>query len=200
MQWISVRRAEGNGFYSWETQRKEVPAGEWTSRAAPQIRPARDSAAERRLLHPRSARRRERRFTVTRTSFYALGDGYTAWERYDHNRIDLVPERNTYKPGDTARIMIQSPWEQATALRHDRARRHPVAPAVRADVDAAVDHDSHHGRGHPERVRLRSAGQGAHAAAPAGRASATRRTQRSGQAVVPPRLRRAEGRGRVASG
>jgi len=27
-----------------------------------------------------------------------------------------VPERQTYRPGDTARIMIQSPWEQATAL------------------------------------------------------------------------------------
>ena len=37
-------------------------------------------------------------------------------QRYDHNRIDLVAERQTYKPGDTARIMIQSPWEQATAL------------------------------------------------------------------------------------
>src|SRR6185503_16419426 len=28
----------------------------------------------------------------------------------------LVPEKNTYKPGDSARIMIQSPWEHATAL------------------------------------------------------------------------------------
>ena len=57
-----------------------------------------------------------KRYAVTRTSFYALGDGYTAWARFDHNRIELVPERRTYKPGDTARIMIQSPWEQATAL------------------------------------------------------------------------------------
>ena len=24
----SVRRAEGNGFYTWETERKEVPAGD----------------------------------------------------------------------------------------------------------------------------------------------------------------------------
>ena len=53
---------------------------------------------------------------MTTTSFYALGAGYTAWMRYDHNRIDLVPERASYKPGDTARIMIQSPWERATAL------------------------------------------------------------------------------------
>src|SRR5207237_9398640 len=52
----------------------------------------------------------------TRMSFYAIGSGYTAWARYDHNRIDLVPERETYKPGETARLMIQSPWEHATAL------------------------------------------------------------------------------------
>src|SRR4029453_17472092 len=27
-----------------------------------------------------------------------------------------VADRSTYKPGDTARIMIQSPWERASAL------------------------------------------------------------------------------------
>ena len=53
---------------------------------------------------------------LTQLSFYALGAGYTAWERYDHNRFDLVPEQDTYKPGDTARLMIKSPWEQSTAL------------------------------------------------------------------------------------
>ena len=30
IQWTSVRRAEGNGFYTWDTERKEVPAGSWT--------------------------------------------------------------------------------------------------------------------------------------------------------------------------
>ena len=29
IQWQSVRRAEGNGFYTWDTERKEVPAGIW---------------------------------------------------------------------------------------------------------------------------------------------------------------------------
>ena len=32
------------------------------------------------------------RLAATETSFYALGPGYTAWSRYDHNRIDLVPQ------------------------------------------------------------------------------------------------------------
>ena len=58
----------------------------------------------------------EGRLAVAETEFYALGPGYTAWTRYDHNRIDLVPERKSYAPGESARIMIKSPWEQATAL------------------------------------------------------------------------------------
>jgi uncharacterized protein YfaS (alpha-2-macroglobulin family) len=30
MQWTSVRSGEGGGFYDWESERKEVEAGEWT--------------------------------------------------------------------------------------------------------------------------------------------------------------------------
>ena len=117
VQWTSVRRAEGNGFYGWETQRRDVPSGEWhlTSATAPVPLVADLPAGGYFILEAR-ADAGQGRFTVTRESFYALGRGYTAWQRYDHNRIDLVAERSTYKPGDTARIMIQSPWEQATAL------------------------------------------------------------------------------------
>ncbi|GAB5521478.1 MAG: alpha-2-macroglobulin family protein [Rhodothermales bacterium] len=47
---------------------------------------------------------------------YATGSGYVAWERRDDDRIDLVADRNTYQPGETAKIMVQSPYEEATAL------------------------------------------------------------------------------------
>ncbi|HEU5162543.1 MAG TPA: MG2 domain-containing protein, partial [Thermoanaerobaculia bacterium] len=30
VQWHSVRRAEGNGFYTWESERREEPAGNWS--------------------------------------------------------------------------------------------------------------------------------------------------------------------------
>jgi uncharacterized protein YfaS (alpha-2-macroglobulin family) len=117
IQWNSVRRAEGNGFYTWETERKEVPAGSWTvtSAASPVPIDIPLNAGGYFVLAAR-ADADQGRYTVTRTSFYSLGTGYTAWERYDHNRIDLVPEKSKYRPGDTARIMIQSPWERATAL------------------------------------------------------------------------------------
>jgi hypothetical protein len=117
IQWTSVRRAEGNGFYTWDTQRKIIPAGKWTvtTRAEPVPFDVPFASGGYFMLEA-TGRGPDGRFAVTRTSFYVLGTGYTAWQRFDHNRIELVPERQTYKPGETARIMIQSPWEQATAL------------------------------------------------------------------------------------
>jgi alpha-2-macroglobulin len=117
VQWNSVRRAEGGGFYTWETERRIVDAGSWRVTTAvdpvPLSIPLPSGGS---FILTARAQDSGGRSTVTSTSFYAVGDGYTAWTRYDHNRIDLVPERATYKPGDTARIMIQSPWERATAL------------------------------------------------------------------------------------
>ena len=117
VQWNSVRRAEGNGFYTWDTEKKLVPAGSWTVTSADKPVPLKAPLPAGGYFElEATAREASGRYAVTKTSFYALGSGYTAWERHDHNRIDLVADKPRYKPGDTARIMIQSPWERATAL------------------------------------------------------------------------------------
>jgi uncharacterized protein YfaS (alpha-2-macroglobulin family) len=117
IQWQSVRRAEGSGFYTWDTNRIEIPIGTWTVTTGVEPIPFETSLPNGgNFVLTATGRSDGDLFAVTQTSFYALGDGYTAWARFDHNRIELVPERKTWKPGETARIMIQSPWEQATAL------------------------------------------------------------------------------------
>jgi alpha-2-macroglobulin len=117
VQWHSVRRAEGQGFYTWETERKETEAGRWevttAATGAPLHVPV-ESAGY--FVLRATAQDAEGRSTTSATSFYVLGSGYTAWERYDHNRVDLVPERKSYRPGETARLMIKAPWEGALAL------------------------------------------------------------------------------------
>lgn len=117
LQWTSVRQAEGDGFYGWESERKEIDSGRWNVTTTTSPVPLNIPVGEggQYLLVAR-AEDGEGRSTTTRTWFYAIGEGYTAWERYDHNRIDLIPEKKTYRPGETARIMIKSPWETATAL------------------------------------------------------------------------------------
>lgn len=117
IQWNSVRRATGNGFYEWDSAKKEIPAGrfEVTTKSEPvPLHIPLDSGGEYRL--EAKAEDGQGRSTRTISMFYALGAGYTAWERSDSNRIELVPEKKTYSPGDVARIMIKSPWESATAL------------------------------------------------------------------------------------
>ncbi|HKO01413.1 MAG TPA: MG2 domain-containing protein, partial [Thermoanaerobaculia bacterium] len=116
IQWNSVRQAEGNGFYTWDTQRKEVPAGSWSVTTTAQPAPLHIPLNEGGEYVVIATAKDGERSTTSRAWFYASGGGYTAWARYDHNRIDLVPERKTYKPGESARIMVKSPWERATAL------------------------------------------------------------------------------------
>ncbi len=117
IQYNSVRRAEGSGFYTWDTERIEQPAGTWTvtTTTSPVNLPIPVPDGGSYLLRA-TAGDDEGHSTRTEVSFYGLGAGYTAWERFDHNRIQLEPEKKTWKPGDTARLMIQSPWESATAL------------------------------------------------------------------------------------
>jgi uncharacterized protein YfaS (alpha-2-macroglobulin family) len=116
VQWHSVRRAEGSGFYGWETERTETEKARFAVTSAAEPVPLSIPLPEGGAFLIRAVAQDGKYKASTRLSFYAVGAGYTAWERYDHNRIDLVPEKDTYKPGETARLMIQSPWEQATAL------------------------------------------------------------------------------------
>jgi len=117
IQWNSVRRAEGSGFYTWDTQRVETPSGDWTVSSGPSPIDVHMPLAEGGSYILRAiAEDAQGHRSRTDVWFYALGRGYTAWQRFDHHRITLEPERQTWKPGERARIMIQSPWESATAL------------------------------------------------------------------------------------
>ena len=42
---------------------------------------------------------------------WVTGNEYVSWLRENNDRINLISDRNTYAPGDTARILIPSPFE-----------------------------------------------------------------------------------------
>ena len=145
IQWTSVRRAEGNGFYTWDTERKEVPAGSWTvttgAEPVPLSAPLPNGGY---FILEATARDANKRYAVTRTSFYALGDGYTAWARFDHNRIETrarTPHLQAWRHRADHDSVAMGTGHRA---RHDRARGCAIASPVCADVDAAVDLDSDH--------------------------------------------------------
>ncbi|WP_373048020.1 MG2 domain-containing protein [Vulgatibacter sp.] len=56
------------------------------------------------------------RTQTTRDSFYVVGGGWVSWQRGDTDRIDLVADRKIYEPGQTAKILVKSPYPEAEAL------------------------------------------------------------------------------------
>lgn len=117
-QWNSVREVGVDGRLTWRSERTEEVLG------TQQLRAERGRA--HRLKVPvreggsylvRATGRDVRGNTIrSEAYFYATGSGYVAWERTDDDHLDLVADRTHYRPGETARILVPSPFEQATAL------------------------------------------------------------------------------------
>lgn len=49
-------------------------------------------------------------------SMMVYGQGQAYWKQNDDDILTLQQEKNLYNPGETARLLVQSPYEQATAL------------------------------------------------------------------------------------
>lgn len=117
-QWNSVREIGPDGRLRWRSERIEEPVGAQALTT--------EAGRLHRLTLPvdaggsyilRATGSDVRGNTVrTEALFYASGGGYTAWRRTDDDRIDLVADHDRYAPGDVARVMVASPFEEAQAL------------------------------------------------------------------------------------
>ncbi|MBI2892360.1 MAG: hypothetical protein HYY06_02330 [Deltaproteobacteria bacterium] len=52
----------------------------------------------------------------TEIAIFATGPGRTAWEQADPGVADLVPDRATYEVGETARVLVKSPFPRSLAV------------------------------------------------------------------------------------
>ncbi len=116
-QWHSVRKAGIGGRYEWISKKVDTVIDSATvlTAATPLTRLFVPKDAGVYVLRA-SARDDRGNRTTTESYFYAIGQGYVAWEREDDDRVDLVPNTTQYRPGDIARIMVKSPFESAEAL------------------------------------------------------------------------------------
>jgi uncharacterized protein YfaS (alpha-2-macroglobulin family) len=122
---VEVRRRE------WKWIKKKVAGDRWTTVAEPveelvgrcTASPGATSAScsvtpEKPGFHIVDARVEDDRGRkqVTRTAAYVIGEGWVGWQRDDTDRIDLVPDKATYDVGETARILVKSPFPVAEAV------------------------------------------------------------------------------------
>jgi hypothetical protein len=116
-QWTSVRQAGQGGRYEWRSEMKDSTV--LFTQAATGSDPAEVSYTPKDpgfYLVKLSAKDARGNAIHNGSYFYAVGAGYVGWERRNDDRIDLIAEKSSLKPGETARIMVKSPYERTTAL------------------------------------------------------------------------------------
>ena len=117
-QWNSVREIGADGRLRWRSEKVEESLGTQTIETG-EGRMARITLpVDKGGQYIVRARSSDLRGNAVRSEafFWTAGGGYVAWERSDDDRVDLVLDQTSYAPGETARVLVQSPFESATAL------------------------------------------------------------------------------------
>ncbi len=117
-QWNSIREVGSDGRLRWRTEQIEENHGIQeisieAGRAQQLTMPVELGGS---YLIRASGRDLRGNAIYTEAYFYATGSGYVAWNRSDDDRVELTPSATSFAPGETAKIMVQSPYEEATAL------------------------------------------------------------------------------------
>ncbi len=117
-QWNSVREVGADGRLRWRSDPTEtvVQTREVTTTAGQRMRLSMTVPAGGQYRLRATGQDLRGNTIRSDTYLHASGSGYTAWERDDDDRIEVVPENTDYAPGETARLMVKSPYEEATAL------------------------------------------------------------------------------------
>lgn len=112
-RWRSVKKALAGGGYTWvsEAETKVVTRCETVSGAQPASCDLEVPGSGSYLVRAKTGDK-----AVAARSVWAYGGGGGWWAMNDTEKVDLVADKSVYKVGDTARIMVQSPFETATAL------------------------------------------------------------------------------------
>ncbi len=116
-QWHSVHKAGLGGRYEWNSKAVDTPIDSVTITSSGKSVSRSFTPKEAGVYYlEASGREGAGRTTRSQAWLYVTGKGYVAWMREDDDRIELVADRAGYKPGQTARVMVKSPFESAQAL------------------------------------------------------------------------------------
>lgn len=105
-----------NGRWSWkyETVVHEVGRCDLTSDSAPvECRLEADSAGTHHIKA--EIKDDEGRVNRSQVTLYVHGKDAVVWDK-DQRRVDLVADKSSYEPGETAKILVKSPFQSGRAI------------------------------------------------------------------------------------
>jgi uncharacterized protein YfaS (alpha-2-macroglobulin family) len=116
---LGYRVRLAGGFYAYREERKVTPLadacqgetdakGRFTCNVKPEV------SGE--ILVEASARDAQGRIASAHQSYWVSGKEEVWFGQENNDRIDLLPEKKAYQPGEKARFQVRMPFRQATAL------------------------------------------------------------------------------------
>ncbi|WP_300368824.1 Ig-like domain-containing alpha-2-macroglobulin family protein [Brachyspira sp.] len=115
--WESVKKAITGGRFEWQS--KQIDDVIETTTITTDKEPATYSFTPTDSgLYIISARAKDskNREVASDEYMYVIGKDYAPWAMFDDDLLELITEKDEYKPYETAKIMVKSPYESATAL------------------------------------------------------------------------------------
>ncbi|MFK7802516.1 MAG: Ig-like domain-containing protein [Anaerolineae bacterium] len=112
--WFSVQEDDGNGNLVWTSTVEEVPVAEVSGvtmdengRGLAEFIPT-EGGTYRAYARTTDANGKE---ITTSTFFWVSGNDYVPWRRINDHSFELIPDGDKYSPGDTAKLLIASPFQ-----------------------------------------------------------------------------------------
>ncbi|MEO8084135.1 MAG: Ig-like domain-containing protein [Ardenticatenales bacterium] len=117
-EWYSVKEKREDGQFYWTSRYTDTLLSRATTTTNAR------GAASGRFTPPRAgvyrvvaeAKDAAGRTAKSATYLWVAGGGFTNWRQENNDRIQLVPDKKAYAPGDTARILVPAPFAGAQAL------------------------------------------------------------------------------------
>lgn len=137
-QWNSVRKEGLNGKTEWTTEKVDevLKTFDIKSGSEPVSLDFKPEKAGFYIIKA-SGIDDKKNDIITEAYFYVTGGDYIAWARYNDDRVDLITDKKEYKPGDTAKILVKSPYEKARAL--VTVERETIMESFFVDLEGSAD-------------------------------------------------------------
>ncbi|MEO0123123.1 MAG: Ig-like domain-containing protein [candidate division WOR-3 bacterium] len=116
-EWKSIKKARLGGRYEWvseyvETEIKKEQITTQIDSNVIRFKPDKPGYYYVEAI----AKDEKGRQSYNKAYFYVAGPGYAGWQMRDDDMIELVADKDMYQVGDTARILVKSPYDSANAL------------------------------------------------------------------------------------
>jgi len=117
-KWLSVKERQPDGSYLWTSKPEDTllgtlqPTTDSNGKARASLQ-TKDAGSVRVVAEVADAAGNK---LTSATYIYASGSGYASWRMESNDRMELVLDRAEYNVGETARVLIPSPVEDALAL------------------------------------------------------------------------------------